>query len=102
MLDPVVHDRHDVTMAIRTLLERYDCRPDAAQAVKVEIYDTAVCISAEGYGDKGTAAGHGTPILLERGASGLVLHVWADINQEDPTHTIDLSGALESRRKAEE
>jgi len=26
------------------------------------------------------------------------LRVWADINQEDPTHSIDLSGAYESER----
>lgn len=102
MPDPVVHDRHDGTMAVRTLLDRYDNHADSAQMVKVEVYDTSICISAEGNGDKGTAVGHGTPILLERRASGLVLHVWADINQEDPTHTIDLSGALESRRKVEE
>jgi hypothetical protein len=25
--------------------------------------------------------------------------VWADINQEDPTHIIDLEGARESNRK---
>ncbi len=27
------------------------------------------------------------------------VRVWADINQEDPTHNIDLSGALESARE---
>jgi hypothetical protein len=26
------------------------------------------------------------------------LVIWADINQQDPTHIIDLSGALESKR----
>lgn len=26
------------------------------------------------------------------------LRVWSDINQEDPTHTIDMSGALETNR----
>lgn len=52
-----------------------------------------------GYGVQTMEPGHGPPIHLEYYAGKLMLRVWADINQEDPTHTIDLSGALESNRK---
>ena len=38
------------------------------------------------------------PILLERHDGKLRLVVWADINEQEPTHIIDLSGALESNR----
>lgn len=53
----------------------------------------------EGFGEKTALDGHGHPIALELYEGKVRLFVWADINQEDPTHTIDLSGALESNRK---
>lgn len=58
-----------------------------------------VCLSIPGYGDKTSADGHGAPILLTCG-DGMPpkLYVWADINQEDPTHIIDLDEAQECRR----
>ena len=39
-----------------------------------------------------------SPIYLEFFEGKWQLVVWADINKEDPTHRIDMSGALESRR----
>lgn len=38
-------------------------------------------------------------IWLESKNGEFVLYVWADINEEEPTHIIDLSGARISRRQ---
>lgn len=59
---------------------------------------TGLDILADGYGTKGMHPGYGPIIYLERSESHLVLHVWADINQEDPTHTISLENAREEHR----
>lgn len=37
----------------------------------------------------------GSPIYLDKHDGRYVLKVWADINQEDPTHVIDLEKAYE-------
>jgi hypothetical protein len=42
-----------------------------------------------------------SPIYLELYEGKWWLRVWSDINSEDPTHSIDMSGALESCRKEE-
>jgi hypothetical protein len=43
----------------------------------------------------------GPIIYLEHTNDGkLILRVWADINQEDPTHVIDLTGAKECMLKS--
>lgn len=58
-----------------------------------------LCIAPSGYGDKCTEDGFGEPILVELYSDELRVIVWADINQEDPTHTISLEDAREDRRK---
>ena len=62
---------------------------------------TALLISPEGYGECNALGGKGSPIMLEIWEGKLRLIVWADINQEDPTHIIDLEGARETNRKPE-
>ena len=42
--------------------------------------------------------GDDSAIYLEHYQGKWVLRVWADINQEDPTHVIDMSGALHTAR----
>jgi hypothetical protein len=69
--------------------------------VVVEGGDRGIAIRIEGYGDLGSAEGHGTPILLERHEGRLRLVIWDDINQEEPTAIIGLEGARESKRKPE-
>lgn len=54
-----------------------------------------------GYGEKCAALGQGAPVYIEYYQGKLVVRVWADINSEEPTHVIDLTGALESNRKDE-
>ena len=56
-------------------------------------------LKPEGYGECTTLPGYGSPVVLDYGDGGLRVLVWADINSEEPTHTIDLSGALEAQRK---
>lgn len=56
----------------------------------------------DGYGDKYSADEHGAPVLIDLAKTetqGPRVLVWADINDEDPTHIVSLEGAMESRRK---
>jgi len=66
--------------------------------LKIEDGDSSVELLIEGMGTSGMQEGFGAPIYLELYEGKWILHVWADINKEDATHRIDLSGALESRR----
>jgi hypothetical protein len=71
-------------------------KPDKTNvAISVEKYNLALTVHPEG---TGTWDGPYAPILLERHQSSVRLVVWSDINQQDPTHIIDLSDALESKR----
>ena len=65
----------------------------------VEADKDNIVIGFDGYGENTASFRQGRPIHIEYYHGKLMLRVWGDINQEDPTHTIDLSGALESNRK---
>lgn len=68
--------------------------------VKVELgTNYAIDVIPEGFGNATMTDGHGVPVILELWEGRLRLLVWADINQEDPTHIIDLEGAREDKRK---
>jgi hypothetical protein len=41
----------------------------------------------------------GSILYLEKDEGRWILRVWSDVNQEDPTHRIDLMGALDSNFK---
>jgi|694.fasta_scaffold139348_2 hypothetical protein len=58
-------------------------------------------LKPQGYGDYCSVIGNGCPVLLEVCQGRLRLVVWADINQEEPTHYIDLEGAREDKRLPE-
>jgi hypothetical protein len=58
-------------------------------------------ISADRYGVKTMEPDCGAVAYLEQYNGELRLLVWADINQEDPTHVISLEGAHESKRRDE-
>lgn len=72
---------------------------EASLAVKVSGTFAGVNIAIEGYGECTMQDGYGAPIFLEFYEGKLWLRVWGDINQEEPTASLDLSGALESLRK---
>ncbi|MAG28112.1 hypothetical protein CMI47_21510 [Candidatus Pacearchaeota archaeon] len=59
-------------------------------------------VTIKGYGDALTEDSHGSPIFIENRNGKLFVCIWADINQEDPTHVIDMSEALENNRKESE
>lgn len=41
----------------------------------------------------------GWPIMLEFYDNSICLHVWSDINEQDPTHVIHMEGALMKNKK---
>lgn len=85
---------------IRATLHDADSTTTGTQPVVVEITKTAICLRLPGYGDHGSAEGHGVPILLERWQGRLRLIVWRDINDQEPK-VIDLEAAREDRRSGE-
>jgi len=58
-----------------------------------------VLLHVKGYGDKCSDNGKGYPVMIEVYEGKLRVIIWADINEEEPTHTIELDGAMESKRK---
>ncbi len=86
------------TQSLETTLIDTDTEHADKLPIKIVALPHGVSIYAEGHGDFGSAEGHGTPVFLELHRGRLRLLVWDDINREDPTHDIDLSGATESRR----
>ena len=68
----------------------------------IETGGNCIMIGLKGYGDSGSAPGHGAPIIIEfRDGAPFVL-LWDDINDEEPSHLIDLSGAAENRRRQDD
>lgn len=64
------------------------------QCVVTNAHDgTFITIEATGWSDFHC----GPPIVIENYEGELILMVWADINQEDYTHKINLRGALDSK-----
>tara|TARA_B100000900_G_scaffold366696_1_gene342711 strand:- start:442 stop:681 length:240 start_codon:yes stop_codon:yes gene_type:complete len=59
----------------------------------VHTSEAGVEIFIEGMGTRCEQGG--SPIYLDKHDGKWVLKVWADINQEDPTHVIDLEKAYE-------
>jgi len=58
-------------------------------------------IWSEGY-SVNTAEGDSPPVVIENYGGILRVLVWADINQENPTHVISLSEAREIFRKLDD
>lgn len=57
-------------------------------------------IHVDGYGDKCSKDGSGLVVGLDYFEGKLTVRVWADINNENATHNIDLEGASENKRTA--
>ena len=58
----------------------------------------ALLIHLDGCGNFWSAGGQGTVVVVELANGCPRVLVWADINQEDPTHTICLKSTREDRR----
>jgi hypothetical protein len=65
-----------------------------SQGLTIHIAGHSTNSAADGFDD--------AVIYLERCAGQMILHVWSDINQETPTHKIELDGARIECRKPEQ
>jgi hypothetical protein len=64
--------------------------------------DDGLSISLDGYSTKTSEDGSDDAIIfLELNDGRPILYVWADINSEEPTHTINLSGANINKRMSD-
>jgi hypothetical protein len=93
--------QNTTTQSVEITLIDADTEHSDKLPVKIAASPHGVSIYAEGHGDFGSAEGYGTPVFLELHRGRLRLLVWADINREDPTHDIDLSGAREDRPQSD-
>ena len=71
------------------------------RTINVEVKDEqaglGLVVCPQGYGCHG--CDDAGPLYLEVHEGRLRLLVWGDINQEDPTHIIDLEDARDDRRR---
>jgi hypothetical protein len=68
-----------------------DAAPKALLAAVVAL--DGLCIMARGYGDGGSARGHGCPVIIEQYNGELRICPWTDINRDDCGEVIPLGGA---------
>lgn len=74
--------------------------PYTERDLTVEVEGAGVAISIPGFSDIYTTPGYNGPVVLVEFRGGVPhVVVWADINQEDPTHIISLAGASEKLRQ---
>ena len=73
--------------------------PAVKGRVEVQKDGRFLLLRFEGFGECAALDGHGSPVLVENWEGKLRVIAWSDINQEDPTHTIDMSGAKEDIRQ---
>ena len=60
--------------------------------------DLGVSLSFDGYGDCCSDDSSGSPVYIEKYDGRVMVRIYANINSEEPTHNIDLSGAALSNR----
>lgn len=65
----------------------------------IEYSPEGISLKFEGYGDFGSADGHGAPVFIEVSYGHPRVLVWTDINMEDSQEEITLEGAQESLRE---
>ncbi len=85
------------SQSMTAVLSDADPKQTGSLNVRVAADSSTISIFPEGYGDFGSADGHGCPVFLELYEGRLRLIVFADINEQDPT-IIELDGAREERR----
>ena len=80
------------SQSLTTILTDADSEHSETLQVRVTCNDSAISIFPDGYGDFGSAPGHGCPVFLELYKGRLRLIVFPDINDQEPT-IIDLEAA---------
>ena len=75
-----------------------DADPESSETLQVRVTanNSAISIFPEGFGDFGSAPGHGCPVFLELYQGRLRLIVFPDINDQEPL-IIDLEAAREAQ-----
>jgi hypothetical protein len=63
---------------------------------------SGIALHFNGYSDCCSTDSNGTPIYIEKYEGNLRAIIYADINQEEPTHVVSLDGAKVSERITEE
>ena len=89
------------TIIPTTLVDTSEPGRSTRKRAVVRINSLGIGVSVEGFGDAGSKNGFGEPIFIEFYKGKLTVRCYADINKEDPTHSIDMTGALEIKRENE-
>ena len=84
------------SQSLTTHLNDADSESSETLQVRVTANDSAISIFPAGYGDFGSAPGHGCPVFLELYQGRLRLIVFSDINNQEPT-IIDLEAARDEQ-----
>lgn len=75
----------------------------SGQSLKIKLQlssaDNLLMIGAQGYGGNTVLDGAGFPVVIEYYKGQFRVLVWADINNEEPTHIISMENARESNRR---
>lgn len=80
-------------------LKLADADPESLGSLPIRIVasDFVISVYPQGYGDCGSADGHGCPLFIELYQGRLRVVAFPNINNENP-QVIDLSGAREDTR----
>jgi len=81
-----------------TLVDQSDYQAPTLD-VEVREFNGTILIGAKGYGEMCSNDDSGHPVVIELYEGNFRVIAWADINQEDCTHIIDLSDARIENRK---
>jgi hypothetical protein len=87
-----------ITGALRFTINHHD--PDNGRALsgRIEVNSLGIDIFFDGYGQHTMNPGFGSPVFMEVDDDGHpVVHCWAEIDSEDPTHKIRLHAARDTR-----
>ena len=99
-MQPVDHETVEESVEFELDDHSEEKAPPVRGRVEVQKHGQNLILRFEGFGDHNSEDGYGAPVLVENWEGKLRVVVWADINQEDPTHVIDLTGARERNRRA--
>jgi len=91
--------REEVTCALCFKLHHHETKRELTG--RIETNDLGIDIFFDGYGQHTMNPGFGSPVFIEADPHGNPLvYCWAEIDNEDHTHTINLQGARDNREPA--
>jgi hypothetical protein len=98
MADAIEGRGRDIRTAVPVVFSEVVGADGGHQLGRLECDADGVLLYLDGYSQKTAGDHNGYLLALELYKGKPMLRVWGDINQEEPTHTIDLSGAAQSLR----